>query len=135
MLTTSLILLSVALSPPLREWPVVDVLDVYDGDTATVTLDIGLDTHVVRTVRLFGIDTPEIRPLKSRAAGIAARDWLHDRLDACGDDLRVVTGTKNGRAQVGKFGRLLVRFRCGDVDLADEMIERGLGRQYYGGAK
>lgn len=119
---------------PLRVFPVARVLDVYDGDTVTVEIDLGLDVHVVKTVRLYGIDTPEVRPLKSRAAGYAARDWLRNRLNSC-EDLRVVTGTHDGRPQVGKYGRLLVRFTCAGEDIADEMIERGLGKPYYGGAK
>lgn len=130
----ALLLLAVSLAQPLRVFPVARVLDVYDGDTVTVELDLGLDVHVVKTVRLFGIDTPEVRPLKSRAAGYAARDWLRNRLDGCGD-LRIVTGTHEGRPQVGKYGRLLVRFECAGEDIADEMIDRGLGKPYYGGAK
>lgn len=128
------LLLAISLTPPLHAYPVSRVLDVYDGDTATLELDLGLDVRVVRTVRLFGIDTPEVRPLESRAAGYTARDWLRSRLAGC-QSLQAITGTDDGRPQVGKFGRLLVRLDCDGEDLADEMIRRGMGKPYFGGAK
>lgn len=128
-----LLLLAVSLTPPLQSYAVSRILDVYDGDTATLELDLGLDVRVVKTVRLFGIDTPEVRPLKSRAAGYAARDWLRMQMEAC-PDLRIITGTENSRPQLGKYGRLLVRVACEGRDLNQEMIERGFAKP-YGGAK
>lgn len=127
-------LLAVRLTPPLQSYTVSRVLDVYDGDTVTVEIDLGLDVHVVKTVRLHGIDTPEVRPLKSRAAGYAARDWLRVQMEAC-PDLRIITGTEKSRPQLGKYGRLLVRVACDGRDLNQEMIERGFAKPYYGGAK
>jgi micrococcal nuclease len=130
----ALLLIAVSLTPPLQFYAVSRVIDVYDGDTATLELELGLDVRVVKTVRLFGIDTPEVRPLKSRAAGYAARDWLRVQMEGC-PDLRVITGTEKSRPQIGKYGRLLVRVACEGRDLNQEMIERGFAKPYYGGAK
>jgi len=50
------------------------VIDVYDGDTITVNIDLGLGISAMsQKIRLFGIDTPELRgrsakPLRAKAA-------------------------------------------------------------------
>ena len=122
------------LPTPTRAFPVAEVVSVYDGDTATVVLDLGLDVQITKTVRVFGIDTPEVRPLATREAGYRARDWLRDRLAGC-RDLKAVTGTEKGRPAEGKYGRLLVTFTCDGADLTREMIDLGLGVPYFGGTK
>ena len=133
-MTFAVLALAAALSAPVRVYPVTEIVDVYDGDTATIVVDLGLDIRVVKTIRVFGIDTPEVRPLATREAGHRSRDWLDDRLRAC-PDLTIITGTRNGRPEVGKYGRLLGTFVCEGVDLTQEMIERGLGVPYSGGTK
>jgi endonuclease YncB( thermonuclease family) len=54
------------------------VIDVYDGDTVTVDLDLGF--HVWKRgekIRLAHIDAPELRG-ESQAEGKAAGDFLRD---------------------------------------------------------
>ena len=54
------------------------VIDVYDGDTVTVDLDLGF--HVWKRgekIRLAHIDAPELRG-ESQAEGEAAGDFLRD---------------------------------------------------------
>lgn len=52
------------------------VREVYDGDTIYVDIDLGLRVwqHGVG-LRLFGVDTPELRG-ESKDAGYAARDFV-----------------------------------------------------------
>ena len=58
------------------------VVSVYDGDTITVDIDLGLSTWLHgSSIRLFGIDTPELRG-EERSAGLAARDHLRSLLPA-----------------------------------------------------
>lgn len=48
--------------------------DVIDGDTIKATLDLGYECYKTVTVRLVGIDTPELKsanPLEREAAGLA----------------------------------------------------------------
>jgi endonuclease YncB( thermonuclease family) len=60
--------------------------DVYDGDTTYAVLDLGhrvaLSLESIRDtwmgVRIVGVDAPEYRPLKSRAAGQAVRDVVRE---------------------------------------------------------
>lgn len=50
------------------------VFDVHDGDTITVSIDLGFDTWIHnRHLRLKGINAPE---LKDKPAGQEARDFL-----------------------------------------------------------
>ena len=52
------------------------VTDVYDGDTITVLVDLGFHTKVQLRIRLYGINTPELRGA-SREAGLLARDRVN----------------------------------------------------------
>jgi micrococcal nuclease len=98
------------------------IREVYDGDTCFADVDLGLDTwkHGV-ALRLFGIDTPELRG-SSKVAGYAARDFVCAALSRV--SLSDVAGfKKKGRRLVlpepvpiflhshgdddGKYGRLL----------------------------
>jgi micrococcal nuclease len=105
------------------------VEDVYDGDTVTLTIDLGMHVHLRRQkVRLIGIDAPEVRG-DSRAAGLTARDFLRSLLPV---GAAVVVETEKDRAE--KYGRWLARIWAapvggGDpalpVSVADAMVEAG----------
>lgn len=43
------------------EYRVADVVEVIDGDTIDVRIDLGFDISLKKRVRLNGIDTPESR--------------------------------------------------------------------------
>lgn len=56
------------------------VVSVYDGDTATVDIDLGFDVWLTsQDLRFYCINAPEVRGLE-RTAGLAVRDevrgWL-----------------------------------------------------------
>jgi micrococcal nuclease len=55
------------------------VLEVVDGDTVTVRIDMGLRTYSVHRLRLLGIDTPELRG-PTREAGLAAKAFVVEHL-------------------------------------------------------
>lgn len=98
------------------------VTAVYDGDTLTVDIFVGLGV-VLRgqRLRLLGVDTPEVRG-SSRPDGLAVRDrvreWVLDR-----EVVLVMDGSR------GKYGRWL-----GDVEvdgrfLSVWLLENGLARR------
>jgi micrococcal nuclease len=59
-------------------WAVVT--SVYDGDTVTADIDLGMGIWARKQkLRLYGIDTPELRG-DERAEGLKARDWLREQL-------------------------------------------------------
>ena len=77
----------------------------YDGDTVTVDLDLGMRTWMLGVkLRLFGIDTPEIRSHDEteKANAIKARDFISRRIPV-GSEIMIETH----KDQSGKFGRLL----------------------------
>jgi len=78
------------------------LVSVYDGDTMRVDLDLGMGIWRNNiALRLFGIDTPELRG-DDREAGLRARDAVRD---AVGDGASVIIQTH--RDATGKYGRLL----------------------------
>jgi micrococcal nuclease len=79
--------------------------DVYDGDSCTADIDLGLGVWLHRQkLRLLGVDTAELRGA-SKAAGVAARDFVRDLLP---EDGVVLLRTHKGRRKKGKYGRWLI---------------------------
>lgn len=77
------------------------VVKVYDGDTITVDVDLGFGVSFRKmTVRLYGINAPEVRG-PERQKGLEARDWLRDRI--LGKEVRIRTV----QDRKGKYGRYL----------------------------
>lgn len=114
------------------------VLSVYDGDTVTLMIDMGMKHFTRVKVRLSGIDTPEIRTRDDaeKARGLAARDYLSERIK--GKEVIVHTVKK------GKFGRWLGRIWLpNDEDsigslgesINEELIRVGHADPYHGGAR
>lgn len=68
-----------------RTYPITKIVNVYDGDTITLVIDLGFDLEYRAKVRLFGINTPEMRggTAESKAAAQRAKDaaktWLNQR--------------------------------------------------------
>ena len=116
-----------------------------------LVMDVGHDVLLQPTYyRLYGIQAPEIRPLKTRAAGTAARDYLRQLIDNhglpnmgsnepwLGNGVWLVAKTLKSqrrrdyrpRALRGKFGRFLVELLGMDsagnlVNLNDKMLRSG----------
>ena len=99
------------------------IIDVVDGDTVDVLIDLGLDTFSAQRVRLYGIDAPE----KSSEQGIAAKDRL-TKLLPFGTDvvLRTVKDKKE------KYGRYLGVFVTGEVEVNSLMIAEQHAIPYFG---
>ena len=107
------------------------VLSVYDGDTITVSLDLGLSIEVKAKCRLLGIDTPEIRTKSAaeKEAAYTARDRVRDLVLGKTVILHSVT-------KPDKYGRLLVKVWAEDGSCVNQvLIDEGLAREYDGGKK
>ncbi len=77
------------------------VVDVYDGDTITVDIDLGMGIWLKKQkIRLADINTPEIRG-KEREEGLKVRDWLRNKILNKEIILETIKDTK------GKYGRWL----------------------------
>ncbi len=85
------------------------VVKVYDGDTITVNIDLGLHTFVNKVkIRLARIDAPELRG-EEREKGLKVRDFLRELVF----NKEIVVQTIKDRK--GKYGRYL-----GEVWAKDE---------------
>ena len=103
-------------------------LSVYDGDTMTLDIDVGFGVWLHKQkVRLWGIDTPEMRG-EERPEGIIARDFVRGIVPA-GKPLLIQTR----RDKTGKYGRWLaeVFVEVGDVmiSLNESLVARGLAKR------
>lgn len=106
------------------------VTDVYDGDTVTVDVDLGLNMWVRnQRIRLWKIDTPELRG-DERTRGLEARDFVRDLILHRYVILRTILD-KRGLDQTGKYGRLLGEILIEDEDgevlnLNELLLAKGL---------
>ena len=107
------------------------VLSVYDGDTMTLLVDCGYYTLRKITVRLLGVDTPEIRTKnkEEKERGIITRDWV--RSMTLNEEV-MVKSIKNGK---GKFGRFLCEIYVGNICINKELVKRGMATSYWGGKR
>lgn len=96
---------------------------VIDGDTFLATASIWPGLEAALTVRVLGVDTPELRG-ETRAAGEKARDFTKAWLDDQGD---VLLAIGCGRPSQDSFGRYLAVVTRDGKSLADDLIAAGLG--------
>ena len=96
------------------------MVSVADGDTFHVDLPAGEET-----VRLIGVDTPEIAHEERPAAcyGPESAAWVRERLD--GRRVRLVRGAE----PVDRFGRSLARVQVLDGPLAGHDLSRSIAEQ------
>ena len=109
----------------------VHVAGNYDGDTLSCEFDLGFGLKYYSSIRLDGIDTPEIRggTLLTKAAGILARDTVA-KLTA--EAKEIIFHSTVWR---GKYGRPVGRLYLDGKDLSEILIERSLGVYYDGGRR
>lgn len=135
MKTLPLLLLSLllALAAAGRDYP-ASVVSVYDGDTLTVLVDLGLGVQLRDQVRVLGVDAPELHG-SSRAAGLAARDYLN----ALVKDRRLVLRVDDASPRE-KYGRLLAAVFLVEPDgtlrpVAALLLAAGHAKAYDGGRR
>jgi endonuclease YncB( thermonuclease family) len=110
-----------------------------DGDTILADVDLGFHLRMRMSLRLAGVDTPELTAPDpaDRQRAQAARDLVSGRLAAASD---VIATTAKPRA-TDKYGRWLasVRYRLAPTepwrDLAGDLLAGGLARAYDGGKR
>lgn len=106
-----------------------NVTDVYDGDTITVDIDLGLSTWIKgEKVRLYRIDTPEIRG-DERPQGLIARDYLRSLIL---DKEIVLQTVKDKREKYGRYlGEIWLLDENGQyININDKLIEEGHAELY-----
>lgn len=107
-------------------------ISVYDGDTITVAIKPFKNDKIYKySIRLSGIDTPEIRTknLNEKKKAIEIRDLLRDKI------LDKFVIIKCGKFD--KYGRLLGDIYTEDksIHLNKWLIDNGYAYKYDGGTK
>lgn len=102
------------------------LLKIVDGDTVHVRVDLGCDVRIDLTLRLAGIDAPEM----STTAGVAARDYITTLLKG-----PLIVQTVKDRKE--KYGRYLATIFVGGstVSVNQQMLESGHAVPYDGGSR
>jgi len=110
-------------------YPVLDVVRVHDGDTCTLLVDMGFHLQRVISIRIQGIDTPELRGT-SLAAARLARDLAKTWLVAATEPVLV-------SRKLDKYGRVLGDIVDRDTNdtLAEYLLIAGVAHRYDGGTK
>jgi micrococcal nuclease len=112
----------------MHEYKLKSIDKIYDGDTITVTLDLGFGVYRKERLRLYGIDTPEIRG-EEREQGIVSRDWLREKLSPENTPIEDII-VRTVKDKQGKYGRYLAVIYVKDVNINQQLIAEGLATVY-----
>ena len=116
-------------------YPVRQVLRNYDGDSITCLLDMGFKVCLEKTVRINGVDTPELRggtPLL-RAAARYAQGKVAEFLDS--GPLGEVLFISYKWSDTDQYGRPIGDIEVDGKSLAYYILNTGLGVPYDGGSR
>jgi len=107
------------------------VESVYDGDTITASIDLGMSIRVRAKCRLIGIDTPEMKS-KDEAESKTAK-LAKERVSNLILNKKI---TVQSFEKPDKYGRLLVKIWTEDgTCVNDIMLSEGHAHAYDGGTK
>jgi endonuclease YncB( thermonuclease family) len=107
-------------------YPVLSIIDVHDGDSGWVNLDLGFQISRRVCYRLDGLDAPEVTG-PQKAVGLAVRDVVEAWLKRA-----VICESKS----LDKYGRALVVFYDKDgVSLNDLLLKSKMALAYKGESK
>ena len=111
------------------------VIDIVDGDTITVDIDLGFNVKLAnQKVRLLGVDTPESRTSDKieKIFGIASKEYCKKFIDECKDKTIVIRTYLSDSEE--KFGRLLGEIINPTTKkiLNEELIKNNYAVKYLG---
>lgn len=104
------------------------ILNVVDGDTVDILIDLGFTVTVKQRVRLQGLNAPE----KNTPAGMASALWLREKLPH-GVQVTVKSNKPGGGDKYGRY--LAVIYTSDDVSLNDVLIASGHALPWDGHGK
>jgi micrococcal nuclease len=117
-------------------WYTGTVLNVVDGDTMDLMVDLGFNIHHKIRVRLYGVNTPESRTkdIAEKSMGLKAKEFTKDWLSN-----HKVVFIKTVVDKNEKYGRVLAElYSSGDINspatacLNKDIISAGHAREYFG---
>ena len=110
------------------------VINVVDGDTIVVDIDLGFNVVLSnQSVRLLGVDTPESRTSDKieKVFGLASKDYAKEFIENCKKQVILRTHKSDDSE---KFGRLLgeiINPNSKEV-LNNSLVEEGFAVKYLG---
>jgi|TARA_R110002110_G_scaffold145775_8_gene335380 micrococcal nuclease len=104
-----------------------EVLSVYDADTVTLNIDLGLNVHTKQKLRLYGINAPEVRGVE-RTEGLKSRNALREWIPV-GSTL-IVRTHKDKQGKYGRYVGTLYRKNSKGrlVDLNKQLVQQGYAK-------
>lgn len=100
------------------------IIGVYDGDTVTALVDLGFLHFQEMKLRLYGIDTPELRG-SEKEEGKKVRDIVRDMI------LDKEVTIRSYKDKQGKYGRYLANIILENgLDLNQWLVENGHAKPY-----
>lgn len=102
---------------PIRSFEYATIVNVVDGDTCDIEVDLGFSVKVKHRFRLAGINTPE----RGQPGWQEAKDYLarFARM-ACAIDV----------TKLDKYGRYLAEIRVDTIHVNQTMLDLGLAVPY-----
>ena len=117
------------------DYRVKKLINVIDGDTIDVDIDLGFDISLTKRVRMAGIDTPESRTLDKfeKSLGLEAKEYLKKHMK---DASNILIKTELPDSSE-KYGRILgwVYVDNATKSINEMMIEDGYAWNYMGDTK
>ena len=105
----------------------VEIIRVIDADSIVCRIDLGFHTFTVQTLRLHGINAPEMRG-EEKPLGVAATNHLRTLISDC-----VLLRISTIRDRKGKYGRYLaVLYDDAGNNINDRLVADGhaVAREY-----
>ncbi len=117
---------------PFIKGPVAgQVVSILDGDTFTVRVGVWLGQEVETSVRILGIDTPEMHS-DCRQERSMAQTAKNELITLLKDGTVTLYNIRNDKYA----GRVLANAKtAGGTDISTHMIQKGLARPYEGKAR
>lgn len=104
------------------------VISVYDGDTFTLDVDLGMKTHLIEKIRLARVNTPEIRGTEKKF-GKLVRDHVKELI--LGKEVIIHTQ----KDKEGKYGRYIAEVFFQNLErdwtnLNDYLLQQEMAKAY-----
>jgi micrococcal nuclease len=104
------------------------VIDIHDGDTIKVDIDLGFGIILKsQTFRFFGINTPEIHGT-SKTAGMKSLAYVKKAINK--KDI-IIVSIKDEKEKYGRWlGKIYYQDGENWIDLNQELIDKGLAVKF-----
>lgn len=95
------------------------ITEVYDGDTVTAKINLGFNITIEEKIRLYGINTPEVRGVE-RPEGLISRDSLRAKI------LNKIVIIQTLKDKKGKYGRYIGKIFYQNESINDWLVTKHL---------